>query len=137
MLDLLSSRKSTWLALEEKLGLGGEKAKLRRHSEKRKPPLLDSRPHSYHGGANQSANLKNAIDVSRKLEKCNSGGSGRNSAGRQLKNKLLASLNCTQTDVYSTLQRMRNEDHAMVEFGYGGGFADVSQTWKFHPFKTR
>jgi hypothetical protein len=126
MLDLLSPRKSAWLPHEEKLG--AEKAKGRKYAGRRKL-LHDSRPHSYHG--NQS-NLKNVLETSRKLEKRDNV----KFAGPLLKNKLLASLNCAQADVLSTFHRVNNVD-PMVEFGYGGGFTDVSQTWKFHPFKTR
>ena len=130
MLDLLSARKSVWLPREEKLA--AEKAKGGKCLERRKL-LHDNRPHSYHGN---QFNLKSAFDASRRFEHYDSVDE-RKSASHRIKNKLLASLNCAQTNVpLPTLHRVKNVD-PMVEFGYGGGFTDVSQTWKFHPFKTR
>lgn len=135
MLDLLSSRKLSCRLPKNKTKLGVEKAKGRKflYSEKREL-IPDSRPHSYHGN---QCNLESALEASRKLRKrdnINAVGF----ASRLIKNNdvQVASLNCAQTDVYSTLERMKNVD-PMIDFGYGGGFTDVSQTWKFHPFKTK
>lgn len=72
------------------------------------------------------------------------------SVARHLTDKLLASLNCAYTNAFpSQLKRGASSSSAdsgtpptspqqpLIEFGAGGGFADVSRTWRFHPFRMR
>ncbi|KAL6960029.1 hypothetical protein U1Q18_051511, partial [Sarracenia purpurea var. burkii] len=42
----------------------------------------------------------------------------------------------TQMNAYQTLVHEKPTSPPGVEFGAGGGFADISRTWRFHPFKT-
>lgn len=74
------------------------------------------------------------------------------SVARHLTDRLLASLNCAYSNAFpSQLKRSlsgsgaSNGDDAagtpptspLIEFGAGGGFGDVSRTWRFHPFRMR
>lgn len=72
------------------------------------------------------------------------------SVARHITDKLLASLNCAYTNAFpSQLKRGASNSSAgdgtpptspqqpLIEFGAGGGFADVSRTWRFHPFRMR
>lgn len=85
---------------------------------------LAGRPHSYHG---KNVNCTDA------------GKNGKytppKSSTQQIASKLFASLNCAQMNPYQTLGQERAIP--VAEFGAGGGFADISRTWRFHPFRTR
>lgn len=134
MLDFVSSRKSCyvhnhqWQTPMQKPAAGDVQKLIEIGKRTKKKPPSKSRPHSYHG-----AN-RNAPDVTdgKKIEKY----TPPKSSAQQIASKLFASLNCTQMNPYQTLVPERAVC-PVAEFGAGGGFTDISRTWRFHPFKTR
>lgn len=131
MLDFVSSRKSCyvnqWQPPMRKAGAGDVEKLIEFGKPAAKKNACKSRPHSYHG-----RNVENAEVEKKRIEKFN----GSKSSAQQIASKLFASLNCAHMNAYQTLGQDRGM-WPVAEFGAGGGFADISRTWRFHPFKTR
>lgn len=142
MLDLVSSRKSCYVQSPWKPPIGVSKTapnseieKLIEHkAQSRKNSLTQGksrRPYSYHGTRLQQQSIPE------EKTECYGPQSPKSSA-QQIASKLFSSLNCAaQMNAYQTLVHEKPTSPPGVEFGAGGGFADISRTWRFHPFKTR
>ncbi|XP_065222614.1 focal adhesion kinase 1-like isoform X2 [Planococcus citri] len=137
MLDLVSSRKSCYVQSPWKPPLGvhakttpsSDIEKLIEHKANKKnlPQSKPRRPYSYHG-----TRLKEPIPEEKPQIP-----SPKSSAAQQIASKLFSSLNCAaQMNAYQTLVPEKAISPPMMEFGAGGGFTDISRTWRFHPFKT-
>lgn len=122
MLDFVSTRKLASVSTRPKSNVINPD--VRKITDKRQ--LYDSRPHSYH------ENLSGSVMTEKFSNVDNS-----KSVAQRITSKLLTSLNCMQTDIDPTLHRVHNTVPTMIEFGAGGGFTDVSRTWRFHPFRMR
>ncbi len=108
----------------------------RRHPQREaRKSFRESRPHSYHGNATVLSAPQLGDVANRKLQKFKIEDDSK-SVAKHLTEKLLASLNCAQANIYPSALRRQNTGPS-IDFGAGGGFADISRTWRFHPFRTR